>query len=185
MWDRNKYAREWYAKNKDRIREHNKENAAKQSSRQPEARNAEYRRRRIKRGLVEFPVKLTAEELKEHHRISTRNYSRRKKGTPLDAPIRDDEGRSPEYYRARRTALEMKRQAAKKQRTPSWLTQADWAEIEGKYHFAKVMEQITGQKYHVDHIEPLLGKDVSGLHVPWNLQVIPAKDNFAKGNRRT
>lgn len=76
-----------------------------------------------------------------------------------------------------------KRKIAKEKRTPSWLSEDDWWMIEQAYKLAVLREQMTGIKWHVDHVVPLRGKTVSGLHVPWNLQVIPATDNIKKGNK--
>ena len=76
-----------------------------------------------------------------------------------------------------------KRRAAKLLRTPKWLTADDLFIIEEAYHLAKLRSNLTGIQYHVDHILPLQGKKVSGLHVPNNLQVIPAKLNLQKSNK--
>ena len=76
-----------------------------------------------------------------------------------------------------------KRRAAKLLRTPKWLTQDDLFFIEEAYHLAKLRTELLGIPYHVDHILPLQGKTVSGLHVPANLQVIPATINLKKSNR--
>ena len=82
-----------------------------------------------------------------------------------------------------KTALEGKRRAAKLLRTPKWLTADDLFMIEEAYHLAKLRTELLGIQYHVDHILPLQGKKVSGLHVPTNLQVIPAKENLKKSNK--
>jgi hypothetical protein len=72
---------------------------------------------------------------------------------------------------------------AKKNRTPSWLTGDQLKAIKTEYSLATWCSKVMGIKYHVDHIIPLRGKLVSGLHVPWNLQVIPALDNLIKSNQ--
>ena len=77
----------------------------------------------------------------------------------------------------------MKREASKKCRTPSWLTNDEHWMIEQAYDIAAVRTKMLGIKHHVDHIVPLQGKTVSGLHVPWNLRVIPAKENQMKSNQ--
>lgn len=68
------------------------------------------------------------------------------------------------------------------QRTPKWLTEDDLWMIEQAYELAAYREKIFGFKWHVDHIIPLRGKTVSGLHTPYNLQVIPATINQRKSN---
>ena len=70
----------------------------------------------------------------------------------------------------------------KKNATPKWLSEGHWEQIKLFYQHAKECEMLTGDKYHVDHIIPLNGENVSGLHVPWNLQVLPADINIAKSN---
>lgn len=76
-----------------------------------------------------------------------------------------------------------KRRNSKFLRTPSWLSLEQLKSIQLEYELAAWCSDVTGTLYHVDHIIPLRGKLVSGLHVPWNLQVIQAIDNLSKGNR--
>ena len=83
----------------------------------------------------------------------------------------------------KKLARTRKRQAAKLNRTPKWLTADDFFMIEEAYHLAKLRTELTGISWHVDHILPLQGRKVSGLHVPANLQVIPAKINLHKSNK--
>jgi hypothetical protein len=80
-------------------------------------------------------------------------------------------------------AIEAKRRAKKLQCTPKWLTEDHFNQIGMIYCMSDMMTKSTGVPHHVDHIIPLQGKTVNGLHVPWNLQVIPAVDNFKKSNK--
>lgn len=72
--------------------------------------------------------------------------------------------------------------AAKIQRTPRWLSKKDKEVITMFYEFASELSIQTGIEYHVDHIIPLQGKNISGLHVPSNLQFLTESENCIKSN---
>ena len=67
-------------------------------------------------------------------------------------------------------------------RVPEWLSDDCHWLIKEVYSLAELRTKMLGFPWHVDHIVPLQGKKVSGLHVPWNMQVIPAVDNLRKKN---
>ena len=69
--------------------------------------------------------------------------------------------------------------ASKINRTPSW---SETKAIEELYTKARDLRESTGHEYHVDHIIPLNGERVSGLHVLANLQVLRAEENLSKSN---
>jgi hypothetical protein len=75
-----------------------------------------------------------------------------------------------------------KYRSAKLQRTPAWLTEFDLLRMKCMYQVAAMRSRESGYHWHVDHIIPLKGRLVSGLHVPNNLRVIPAKENKRKTN---
>ena len=85
--------------------------------------------------------------------------------------------------RHKRNAVENKRRAFKLNATPKWLSKEQLQQIESIYWLARLQQELTDEQYHVDHIIPLQGKTVCGLHVPWNLQVLKATENLSKGNR--
>lgn len=75
-----------------------------------------------------------------------------------------------------------KRRANLRNAVPKWLTEDDLWMIEQAYELAQLRTRVFGFKWHVDHVIPLKGKNVCGLHTPCNLQVIPAKENLKKRN---
>jgi hypothetical protein len=81
-----------------------------------------------------------------------------------------------ERNKAKVRADVLARKRGLKQATPSWLTPEQWDEMNMIYVTCP-------EGHHVDHIVPLRGENVCGLHVPWNLQHLPAEENMAKRNK--
>ena len=88
---------------------------------------------------------------------------------------------NPEKHRAQQA----KRHALKLKAMPSWLSDAQLNEITAIYQKVKELQIISdpNDPLQVDHIVPLQGKDVCGLHVPWNLQILPRSLNLSKGSK--
>lgn len=78
------------------------------------------------------------------------------------------------------TEAENCRRAREREAFPKWV---DREEIKVVYKQCRVVSRETGITHHVDHIVPLINPIVCGLHVPWNLRIVPATENYAKNNR--
>lgn len=161
---------EWAKANPEKVKanqskhreSHMKENAAKLDAwrkANPEKARAQWERANSKRRKPRCYVQRTDEELRLMANERRRRYS---KAHP------------------HKISLNLaNRRAAKYSASPSWANSFFIAEA---YRLAKLREQMTGIKWHVDHIVPLRNKLVCGLHVEYNLQVIPASINYRKSN---
>lgn len=116
-------------------------------------------------------------------------YERNKETVVARAQARTDEDKR-RYKKAHKVAnpdmykeMVSLRRRRFRQATPKWLTAEQRMEIRLKYRLAIEMSRATGTRYAVDHIVPLQGATVCGLHVPWNLQVIPQEENLKKFNK--
>jgi len=116
-------------------------------------------------------------------------YERNKKQVIARAQARTDEDKrrykkthkinNPDLYKE----LTSLRRRRFRNATPKWLTAEDKIEIRLKYRLAIEKSRFTGIRYAVDHVIPLHGESVCGLHVPWNLEVIPQNENLKKYNK--
>jgi hypothetical protein len=158
--------RDYYYKNRDKV-----------LAKQKETKKAYYQNNKEK--VTEY-IKQWNEENKEKLADTKSKWASKN---------RDKLNKSQAKWRANHkdkfNALKAKRRAEVLNATPLWITKNDYKDIESFYVCSKMFSMYTGDKYHVDHIIPLRGKRVNGLHVPNNLQVIPAKENLRKNNSFT
>ena len=157
---RAKYNKEYREKNKDKLR------AYRRAWRRD---NPDKRKEQNKRYAKKHPDVLKAKSL------------RWRKANPERAAEVSRKTRLK--CKARVLANKAKYRASKRNRTPKWVDKEHLWLIKQAYELAVLRKKITGIEWHVDHIVPLNGKIVSGLHVIENIQVIPGKENYLKNNK--
>ena len=86
---------------------------------------------------------------------------------------------NPDLYKA----LTSVRKRRHRNATPKWINTSQKLAIRHLYLQAMELTQLTGERYVVDHIIPLISDEVCGLHVPWNLRVITQEENLRKSNK--
>lgn len=87
--------------------------------------------------------------------------------------------------KAYRSALKAANRAKRQYRIVSWDKEFTEFVCEEAFHLAELRKDVTGFKWHLDHVIPLCGDKVSGLHVWNNFAVIPASENLSKNNSYT
>lgn len=148
----------WAAKNKERRLNYDRERYAAQ------------RLENIAR------VRAWQEKNPDMKRAATLRYREKPDAKLRDARLRKEWS---EANPGKVTAYAMERHAAKLGRRLRSSKEA----VLAVYERAALLTIVTGVPHHVDHEVPLKGKNVCGLHVPWNLRCIPAEENRAKHNK--
>jgi hypothetical protein len=146
-------------KNKEHVKEYNKEYQKKYYL---NAKNKEY-------------AKECHKEYNKKYLLTPKNKERKKERIEAYQKANPD----------KMNAKAAKRRAAKLNATPKWLSKEQLDEITEFYTLAQELAWLNqdGKCFHVDHIIPLQGKNVCGLHVPWNLQLLSERENLIKSNK--
>ena len=127
-------------------------------------------------------VKLKAAEYREtldKDAVSTYNKKYRKENIEKH---KEHKSRWQKNNRHKTRSSTARRRAARIQATPGWLTEEQLNDIKFIYQQAEELQWLSEEPFEVDHIVPLRGKEVCGLHVPWNLQILPRDMNRKKSN---
>lgn len=121
-----------------------------------------------------------SDEEKQRYKAATKKHQQANPEYWRELNKRSYQNWSPEFKAARIKQTMMRHKRTKVASRGDELTEFVFSEA---YDLCKQREKLFGFKWHVDHIIPLNGKRVSGLHVWNNLQVIPASENLSKGNK--
>lgn len=151
---RKAYLAEWRTKNRDKTRE------------------AQKRYYKANSEKCNAAVVASVKKKREYYNAKMRDWRRQNHEVHLEYR---------RLYYANNSAKEIERVRRRMGRIKQALnniSQAEQAEIQGLYEFCRIFNG-----FEVDHIIPLNGKTVSGLHVLSNLRVLPVSENRSKSNK--
>jgi hypothetical protein len=166
------YSAGYYKKNRANMIQNAKDWAEKNKERRSEL-NAKWRANNPEKHLDSF--RNWREKNKELHVKKVVDWQ---KLNPEKVKLSHDKWAKNNRHVFRMVAAE--RRAICKSATPKWANKFFMKEI---YHLARLRSEATGFMWHVDHVIPLKGKNVCGLHVETNMQVIPWIENIRKSNK--
>ena len=162
----------WCFQNRDKQRASRRNWAKRNADKKKAADKTHYQKNRER---ILKNVSVWANNNKEKTSEFKRRYYEENKDAVI-ARTRQWVQNNPEKARANYAAATARYRAAKLRASPPWLDAGLRAQIRKIYSECP-------EGHHVDHIVPLQGKDVCGLHVPWNLQILDAKENLTKNNK--
>ena len=124
-----------------------------------------------------------AYKVKSLERITEWGLENKQRRLEREAERRRDKYANDEDHRAKVCAsVSGSRSRRNKSSKNFTLSDRDKRQINLIYSACAKVSKSTGKLHEVDHIVPLLGENVCGLHVPWNLAIIPKAMNRSKSN---
>lgn len=181
--------RAYYERNTELVKQRSRENPKKNPEKYKETarKYREANREKINKYIKQWKI-----DNREKYLVSEKKYRDNNRDAILERKRKFDKEnpeKLKEYVKryskkpkakAIRCNIAAKRRASLLNATPEWVNTDDLKEI---YIMAKEIQWLSEERLEVDHIIPLQSELVCGLHVPWNLQILPKSLNVAKSNK--